>query len=53
MELLTTIKQSAGRTKLKIEKNSPEILLGLGIVGFIGTVVLASKATLKAEDVVE
>lgn len=44
---------AAGRTKLKIEKNSPEILLGFGIISFIGTVVLASKATLKAEDVVE
>lgn len=60
MEQLSVIKKAgnslsavAGRTKLKIEKNSPEILLGFGILGFIGTVVLASRATLKAEDVVE
>lgn len=60
MEQLSVIKKMgnsissvAGRTKFKIEKNSPEILLGFGIVGFIGTVVLASRATLRAEDIVE
>lgn len=41
-----------GRTRLKIQKNSPEILLGIGIVSFVGTVVAASKATLKAEDII-
>ena len=39
------------RTKLQIKKHSPELLLGAGIVGFIGTVVLACKATVRAEDV--
>ena len=39
------------RTKLQIQKHSPELLLGAGIVGFIGTVVLACKATVRAEDV--
>lgn len=43
----------AGKTKLKIQKNSPEILLGLGIAGFIGTVILSSRATLKAEAVID
>lgn len=43
----------AGRTGLKIKKNSPELLLGAGIVGFVGTVVLACRSTLKAEAVLE
>lgn len=43
----------AARTELKIRKNSPEILLGVGIAGFVGTVVLACKATLRADEVVE
>lgn len=47
----TKLSLIGGRTKLKIQKNSPEILLGIGIVSFVGTVVAASKATLKAEDI--
>lgn len=43
----------AGRTELVIKKNSPEILLGAGIVGFVGTVVLACRSTLKAEEILE
>lgn len=33
------------------KKHSPEILVGAGIVGVVGTVVLACRATLKAKDV--
>lgn len=40
----------AGKTGLVIKKNSPEILLAVGVVSFVGTVVLACRATLKAED---
>lgn len=42
-----------GRTGLIIQKKSPEILLGIGIIGFVGTVVLASKATLAADEVLK
>lgn len=55
-ETLTTTSKSiskiAGRTSLKIQKHSPEILLGAGIIGFVGTVALACKATLSAEDII-
>lgn len=47
----TKIKKFYNQTILKLEKNSPEILFGLGVVSFIGTVVLASKATIKAQDI--
>lgn len=42
-----------GRQNLKIRTNSPTILLGAGIAGVIGTTVLASRATLKAQPVME
>lgn len=44
---------AAGRVGLKVAKHSPELLLAAGIVGFVGTVVLACKATMKAKDVLE
>lgn len=37
-----------GMQKLKIQANSPTILLVAGVAGTIGTTVLASRATLKA-----
>lgn len=49
----TAISNKAGRTGLIIKKNSPELLLGAGIVGFIYTVVSASKATLVAQDILK
>lgn len=39
--------------KHKVDQYSPEIFLGLGILSFVGTVVLACKATLKADEVLE
>lgn len=54
---LTNIKTSiagfGSRTNLMIQKNSPEICLGLGLVGFVGTVVLACRATLKSEEILD
>ena len=57
MKKLDTIKlfvsKKAGRTGLMINKYSPEILLGIGVVGIIGSTVLACKATLKVEGIVD
>lgn len=47
------VPQVLGRGTLYIRKFSPEILTGVGIVGVIATTVLASKATLKLEPIVE
>lgn len=43
----------AGRALLHVQKNSPSLLFGAGVVGVVGTTVLASRATLKLEDVLE
>lgn len=56
MSKLNSIKQSiskaTGRAGLVLKKNSPEILMGVGIAGIIGSTVLACKATLKLDEVV-
>lgn len=49
----SSISKALGKSELVLKKNSPEILLGLGIVGFIGTVVTACQATLRADEVLE
>ena len=46
------VKFGVSRLALKISKISPEILLGVGIVGVVGGTVLACKATLKVESVI-
>lgn len=38
---------------LKTKANSPTILFGVGVVGVVATAVMASKATLKLEEVTE
>lgn len=38
---------------LKGKKHSPAVLFGAGVVGVVSTVVLASKATLKLEDILD
>lgn len=47
------LQKAAGRTGLVLKKNSPEILLAVGVASFIGTVVLACRATLKADEVLK
>lgn len=43
----------AGRQLLQLQKHSPRILFVAGVVGVVGTVVLASRATLKLDDVLD
>jgi hypothetical protein len=49
----TSVAKFAGKAEFTIKKNSPEILLGAGIVGFVGTIVLACRATCRADEVLE
>ena len=42
----------AGRAGLVLSKHAPTILTAAGTAGFIGTTVLASKATLKVEETI-
>lgn len=52
--MLTTISSNAqhmaARTGLVIQKKSPELLLGIGLLSFAGTVVLACRATLRVDE---
>ncbi len=49
--IINTITSKAGRHLLHAQKHSPIILFGVGVVGVVTTVVLASKATLKLDEV--
>lgn len=49
----TKLSNATGRAGLVLKKKSPEILLGVGIVGMIGTVVLAVRADRKVRTVKE
>lgn len=40
-----------GRQILTVQKHSPTLLFGAGVVGIVGTVILASRATLKMEEI--
>lgn len=42
-----------GRPGLVLQKHSPEILLGLGLAGAIGSTILACRATLKCDAIFE
>ena len=53
MKLMQTISNAAGRTGLQIQKHSPEILMGVGVASFIGTIILACKATTHAEEILD
>lgn len=46
-----TISRMGGRTGLLAKKHSPEILVGVGIVGGVTAAVMACKATKKIDDV--
>jgi hypothetical protein len=49
----TSVTQAVGRQVLKGRKNSPTILFVGGIVGVVATTVLASRATLKLDGVLD
>lgn len=47
------VTSKAGRQILKTRKASPKLLFGIGLVGFGATVVLAARATLQLDDVID
>lgn len=51
--LKNVVTSKAARQVLTAQKHSPTILFGTGVVGVVATVVLASRATLKLEEVLE
>jgi len=48
-----TITKTAGKTALKMQKNSPHILFGIGVAGVVGGTVLACRATMKLPKAVD
>lgn len=49
----TGLSKIGGRTALKLRQYSPEILMVTGIVGIVGSTILACRATLKVDDVLQ
>lgn len=45
-----SLSRFAGNYSLKLQQHAPTILFGTGVVGVVGTVVLASRATLKLDE---
>lgn len=52
-EIMTTLTRTFNRTGLKLKKYSPEILMAAGAVGVVTSGVMACKATLKVEEIVD
>ena len=52
-EIVTKLTRTFNRTGLKLKKHSPEILLVAGAVGAVTSTVMACKATLKIDEVLE
>lgn len=50
---IQTAKFAIGRGGLILKKYSPEILTAAGVIGTVGSTVLACKATLKVEDILD
>lgn len=48
-----SVTRSMGRQTLKLKAQSPTILFGAGVVGMVGTAVLASRATLRLEGILD
>ena len=51
-EIISNLTRTFNRTGLKIKKHSPEILLAAGTVGVVVSGVMACKATLKVNEIV-
>lgn len=47
------IPNGLARQALKLEKNSPKLLFGAGVLGMVGTTVLACRATLQLSDTLQ
>ena len=52
-ELINKTTRLLNKTNIKIRKYSPEIFLGLGIMGVITSTIIACKNTLKVNDILE
>ena len=52
-ELMDKMTRSFSRTCLKFKKHSPEILITVGVIGTVASAVLACKASMKVNEILE
>lgn len=52
-EIVNKLNRTFGRASLQLKKHSPEILVAAGVVGVVGSAVMACKATLKVNDILD
>ena len=52
-EIMAKMTRTFDRTGLPLKKHSPEILLAAGVVGVVASGVMACKATLKVQEIVD
>ena len=52
-EIMNSLNRTFGRAGLKLKKHSPELLVGAGIIGVVASGVMACKATLKVNEILE
>lgn len=52
-EIMKSAKRTFGKVGFELQKKSPEILVGVGIVGAVASTILACKATTKAGAIIE
>ena len=53
LNIMTSLSRTFGKAKFTVKKHSPEILITAGVVGTVTSAVLACKATLKVNEVLE
>ena len=52
-DLMNNVTRKFHKVGFKLKKHSPEILVGAGVIGVVGASVLACKATLKVNEVLD
>lgn len=53
LDIMNTVTRNLHRVGFKLKKHSPEILVGAGIVGVVSSAVMACKATMKLDEVLD
>lgn len=52
-EIMNKVSGAFGKVSFKLQKHSPEILMAVGVVGVVASAVMACRATLKVEEIVD
>lgn len=52
-EIMNKFSRTINKATMQLKKNSPEILVAVGVVGTVASAVMACKATLKVTDIID